>query len=199
MEKQDMLVENAVWMFLNNWVTMQFIPEDFLLDVFLFLIPFYFVFLFDRVTNIKLAFYTLGLKPIKFKELLKNTITIFLLLFFLSYLLSFFSVLFNVSDLELVGKEILSFPFSVIIYLFVIRVFLEEWFFRGFLVPRIGIIFSSLIFALGHLSYGSVIQVLGAFVLGVFLANTYTKTNNLWPNVFAHALYNLTIYLFLVL
>lgn len=178
---------------------MQFIPEDFLLDVFLFLIPFYFVFLFDRVTNIKLAFYTLGLKPIKFKELLKNTITIFLLLFFLSYLLSFFSVLFNVSDLELVGKEILSFPFSVIIYLFVIRVFLEEWFFRGFLVPRIGIIFSSLIFALGHLSYGSVIQVLGAFVLGVFLANTYTKTNNLWPNVFAHALYNLTIYLFLVL
>ena len=158
---------------------MQFIPEDFLLDVFLFLIPFYFVFLFDRVTNLKLAFYTLGLKPIKFKELLKNTITIFLLLFFLSYLLSFFSVLFNVSDLELVGKEILSFPFSVIIYLFVIRVFLEEWFFRGFLVPRIGIIFSSLIFALGHLSYGSVIQVLGAFVLGVFLANTYTKTNNL--------------------
>lgn len=178
---------------------MQFIPEDFLLDVFLFLIPFYFVFLFDRVTNIKLAFYTLGLKPIKFKELLKNTITIFLLLFFLSYLLSFFSVFFNVSDLELVGKEILSFPFSVIIYLFVIRVFLEEWFFRGFLVPRIGIIFSSLIFALGHLSYGSVIQVLGAFVLGVFLANAYTKTNNLWPNVFAHALYNLTIYLFLVL
>lgn len=178
---------------------MQFIPEDFLLDVFLFLIPFYFVFLFDRVTNLKLAFYILGLKPIKFKELLKNTITIFLLLFFLSYLLSFFSVLFNVSDLELVGKEILSFPFSVIIYLFVIRVFLEEWFFRGFLVPRIGIIFSSLIFALGHLSYGSVIQVLGAFVLGVFLANTYTKTNNLWPNVFAHALYNLTIYLFLVL
>jgi len=178
---------------------MQFIPEDFLLDVFLFLIPFYFVFLFDRVTNIKLAFYTLGLKPIKFKELLKNSLTIFLLLFFLSYLLGFFSVFFNVSDLEIVGKEILNFPFSVVIYLFIIRVFLEEWFFRGFLVPRVGIVFSSLIFAIGHLSYGSIIEVLGAFVLGVFLASTYNKTKNLWPNIIAHTLYNLIIYLFLLI
>ena len=178
---------------------MLFMPEDFLLDVFLFLIPFYFVFLFDRITNIKCVFSNLGLKTISIRNLLKYTITIFLLLFFLSYILSFFSVFFGVSDLEVVGKEIVSFPISVIIYLFIIRVFLEEWFFRGFLTPRIGAIFSSLIFALGHIAYGSVIEVLGAFVLGVFLARSYEKTNNLWPNIFAHLLYNFTIYLFLIL
>ena len=178
---------------------MQFIPQDFLLDVFLFLIPFYFVFLFDRVTNIKFAFYNLGLRSIKFKELIKQSLTIFLLLFFLSYLLGFFSILFNISDLEVVGQEILSFPVTVIIYLFVVRVFLEEWFFRGFLTPRVGAIFSSIIFAIGHLSYGSIIEVLGAFVLGVFLAKSYEKTKNLWPNIIAHGLYNFTIYLLLIL
>ncbi len=177
---------------------MQFIPQDIILDIFLFFIPFYFVFLFDRTTNLKSVFSSLGIKAIKPKDLIKSTLIIFILLFILSNTLSFFSVLFKVSDLDVVGEEILSYSLPVIIYFFVIRVFLEEWFFRGFLVPKVGIIFSSVFFALGHLAYASVIEVLGAFVMGVFLASAYKKTGNLLPNFFAHAFYNFTIYFLLL-
>lgn len=177
---------------------MLFIAEEFILDIFLFFSPFYFIFLFNRASSFSEAFRLQGLKKISIKELLKKTMIIFLLLFVLSYTISFFSVLFKVSDLNLVGEELLRYSPLVILYLFLIRVFLEEWFFRGFLTPRLGVVLSSALFALGHLAYGSVIEVLGAFVLGVFLASTYKKYNNLWPNVFAHILYNLVIYLFLV-
>ncbi|MFA5746055.1 MAG: CPBP family intramembrane glutamic endopeptidase [archaeon] len=177
---------------------MQYIPEDFLLDVFLFLIPFYFIFLVDRITIISQVFRSQGLIKKPFWEILKQTVIIFFLLFCLSYALGLFSYLFGVSDLELVGEEILKISPILIIYLFVIRVFMEEWFFRGFLTPRIGAIFSSALFAVGHFAYGSWVEVLGAFILGLFLAKMYEKTGNLWPNVFAHTLYNFVIYLFMI-
>ncbi|HRS42694.1 MAG TPA: CPBP family intramembrane metalloprotease [Candidatus Diapherotrites archaeon] len=107
-------------------------------------------------------------------------------------------MLFKVSDLNLVSEEILRYSPIAIVYLFLVRVFLEEWFFRGFLTPRLGVILSSALFAIGHIAYGSIIEIIGAFVLGVFLSSTYKKYNNLWPNVFAHIIYNLVIYLFLV-
>ncbi len=177
---------------------MLFIAEEFILDIFLFFIPFYFIFLFNRANSLAQVFRLQGLKKIPFKELFKKTIIIFLLLFVLSYTLSFFSVLFKVSDLNLVSEEILRYSPIAIVYLFLVRVFLEEWFFRGFLTPRLGVILSSALFAIGHIAYGSIIEIIGAFVLGVFLSSTYKKYNNLWPNVFAHIIYNLVIYLFLV-
>ncbi|HNW06034.1 MAG TPA: type II CAAX endopeptidase family protein [archaeon] len=177
---------------------MLFIAEEFILDIFLFFIPFYFIFLFNRANSFAQVFRLQGLKKISFKEFFKKTIIIFLLLFVLSYTLSFFSVLFKVSDLNLVSEEILRYSPIAIVYLFLVRVFLEEWFFRGFLTPRLGVILSSALFAIGHIAYGSIIEIIGAFVLGVFLSSTYKKYNNLWPNVFAHIIYNLVIYLFLV-
>ncbi|HOZ35520.1 MAG TPA: type II CAAX endopeptidase family protein [archaeon] len=177
---------------------MLFIAEEFILDIFLFFIPFYFIFLFSRANSFSQVFRLQGLKKISFKELFKKTIIVFLLLFALSYTLSFFSVLFKVSDLNLVGEEILKYSPLAIVYLFLIRVFLEEWFFRGFLTPRLGVILSSAFFAIGHLAYGSIIEIIGAFVLGIFLSSIYKKYNNLWPNIFAHVLYNLVIYILLI-
>jgi membrane protease YdiL (CAAX protease family) len=86
-----------------------------------------------------------------------------------------------------------------IFYLFVIRVFLEEWFFRGFLVNRIGVYLSSLLFAIGHISYGSIVEVIGAFILGVVLGKYYLKTKNLWVNYLAHFLYNFSAFLLMTL
>ena len=177
---------------------MSYIPEDFILDIFLFFIPFYFLFLFNRVNSFSKAFVLQGFTKKSFKYIIKYTLVIFILLFILSYTLSFFSVLFGVSDLQLVGQEILKYSPIAIIYLFIVRVFLEEWFFRGFLTPRLGIVFSSLLFALAHIAYGSVIQLIGAFVLGVFLARSYQKTGNILPNVLAHSLYNFVIYILLI-
>ncbi len=177
---------------------MLYIPEDFILDVLLFFIPFYFIFLVNRVTVIPEIFRMQGFTKKPIIDILKNTMIILFLLFSLSYVLGFFALWFGVSDLNLVGEKILKFSPFLILYLFIIRGFLEEWFFRGFLMPRIGVIFSSLLFALGHLAYGSIIEVLGAFVLGVLLARMYQKTGNLWPNILAHILYNVAIYLILV-
>jgi uncharacterized protein len=177
---------------------MFFIAEEFILDIFLFFIPFYFLFLIDRATSVYQVFKLQGLVKSPIKDIIKNTAIIFILLFALSYTLSFFSIFFKVSDLNLVGEEILKYSPLAIVYLFLIRVFLEEWFFRGFLTPRLGVIFSSALFALGHLAYGSIIEVIGAFVLGIFLASMYKKNKNLWPNFFAHFLYNLVIYLLLI-
>jgi uncharacterized protein len=177
---------------------MLYIPEDFILDIFLFFIPFYFLFLVNRVSSFSKAFVLQGFTKKSFKDIIKYTLVIFVLLFVLSYTLSFFSVFFGVSDLQLVGQEILKYSPIVIVYLFIVRVFLEEWFFRGFLTPRIGVIFSSLLFALGHIAYGSIIEIIGAFVLGIFLARAYQKTGNILPNVFAHVLYNFVIYVLLI-
>ncbi|MDD3244575.1 MAG: type II CAAX endopeptidase family protein [Candidatus ainarchaeum sp.] len=171
---------------------------EFGIDLLLFLIPIYFLILLNPKENIKNIFLSLGFKKISFKDIFKHTIILFFLLFLLSYTLSFISVFFKISDLNLVGQEILKLPISVLIYMFVIRVFLEEWFFRSFLVPKIGAIFSSIIFAIAHIGYGSIIQVLGAFFLGVLLSVYYKKTGSIIPNYFAHFLYNLSIYLILV-
>ena len=111
---------------------MLFIAEEFILDIFLFFIPFYFIFLFNRANSFAQVFRLQGLKKISFKEFFIKTIIIFLLLFVLSYTLSFFSVLFKVSDLNLVSEEILRYSPIAIVYLFLVRVFLEEWFLEVF-------------------------------------------------------------------
>lgn len=171
----------------------------FTIDLFLFFLPIFFIFVLNPQTTIKQLFILQGFTKIKIKDVIKHTITIFILLFFLSYLISFVSILFNVSDLNLVSEHILSIPFLLIVYFFIVRVFLEEWFFRAFLVKRIGCLLSSIIFAIVHVGYGSVVQLLGAFALGFVLAKYYLKTNNILPLYFAHLLYNFVAYFFVFL
>jgi uncharacterized protein len=69
-------------------------------------------------------------------------------------------------------------------------VFLEEWFFRGFLVSKTNVYISSFLFAIAHFGYGSYVEVVGAFILGLVLAFYYKKINNLWPLYISHLLYN---------
>ena len=85
-------------------------------------------------------------------------------------------------------------PF-VIVYFFVIRIFFEEWFFRAFLVPRIGVIGSSVLFGIAHLGYGSFSEIAGAMVLGTVLALFYKYNRQIVPNYVAHLLYNATVVL----
>lgn len=79
----------------------------------------------------------------------------------------------------------------MIVYLLVVRVFLEEWFFRGFLVKKTGVLFSSILFSIAHIGYGSYVELFGAFILGLVLAIYFKRIQNLWPLVAAHLLYNL--------
>ncbi len=77
-----------------------------------------------------------------------------------------------------------------LIYLFIVRIVSEEIFFRGFLVPKIGALGSSALFGLLHFAYGSIFEVIGAFVLGLILAYGFKKFKTLYPNIIAHFAYN---------
>ena len=91
----------------------------------------------------------------------------------------------NVVQTTLLGNPLLF------AYLFTVRVFAEEVFFRGFLTPKIGPVFSSIIFAFGHFSFGSNIEVVGALLLGIVLALFFQKNRNIFPNIAGHFLYNI--------
>ncbi len=83
--------------------------------------------------------------------------------------------------------------------LLIIVLFAEEFFFRAFLVSRIGMIFSTLIFTFFHLGYGSIAETIGVFILGLILAYWFKKKKSLFQNYFGHVLYDLfAIALYLV-
>ncbi len=116
------------------------------------------------------------------------------------------SIIINVSgfnDLELVEeviKSALSENMPLFILSVVLFVFAEELFFRAFLVKKIGILLSTIIFTAAHMGYGSVAETFGVFFLGLILAYWYMKKNSLFQNFVGHLLYNIlaiVIYFFI--
>ncbi len=69
----------------------------------------------------------------------------------------------------------------------------EEIMFRGFLVPRLGIIISAVLFAIPHYVYGSTyeIEVIAAFIFGLLAGYIYKKTGSLYASIVAHMLVNI--------
>ncbi|MGC9157289.1 MAG: CPBP family intramembrane glutamic endopeptidase [Candidatus Micrarchaeia archaeon] len=68
----------------------------------------------------------------------------------------------------------------------------EEIMFRGFFVPRLGIVLSALLFAIPHLTYASTyeIEAIAAFVFGLLAGYVFKKTRSLYATIIAHALVN---------
>lgn len=74
----------------------------------------------------------------------------------------------------------------------------EEVFFRGFLLmhfPKkcgksMPLILTSLLFALAHLSYGNLLQIVIPFVLGIFLGTIMLYENNILAPLSAHFAFN---------
>ncbi|WP_367754731.1 lysostaphin resistance A-like protein [Flavobacterium sp. WC2430] len=76
----------------------------------------------------------------------------------------------------------------------------EELLFRGYLIPRLEIIvkntflsvlISSILFGLLHYSYGTLIQVIGPFSIGLVLALHYQKYRNIKIVIICHSLWDL--------
>ena len=95
------------------------------------------------------------------------------------------------------AKEFLISPIFFSIFLLVSAI-AEEFFFRAFLTSYIGIFFATVIFALMHYSYGSVLEIVGAFILGLVFAIIWKKTNNFYIIAIAHFLQNLCSILLLL-
>jgi membrane protease YdiL (CAAX protease family) len=69
----------------------------------------------------------------------------------------------------------------------------EEIFFRGFLQPRIGLVAQAVVFALAHLSYANVLEVVVTFSLALVFGLMYRRTGSLWGPIGAHFLFNLVM------
>jgi membrane protease YdiL (CAAX protease family) len=79
----------------------------------------------------------------------------------------------------------------------------EEVYFRGFLYPAfrksfgvvVGIFLSSVVFAAAHLDLYSFFPIM---IIGWILAFMYEKTKSIFPVIFLHSIYNLTLILILL-
>ncbi|MBI5227973.1 CPBP family intramembrane metalloprotease [Candidatus Micrarchaeota archaeon] len=135
------------------------------------------------------------LSSIGFPGSIKNTAIYFVLgmlaLFTALMILSFVSLHFGFNDQVKVAEKIQGLP----IYVLFIAVFLapiaEELLFRAALIPRIGMLPSTIIFALAHFAYGSIIEILGTFLIGLLLSIIFTRSKSITPIILIHITYNL--------
>jgi len=73
----------------------------------------------------------------------------------------------------------------------------EEAFFRGFLQKRIGLVASTVLFALAHAGYGQPIMLIGVTVISLVIAATFYWTKDLRPCIVAHGVFD-AIQLFVI-
>lgn len=81
-------------------------------------------------------------------------------------------------------------PIYFLAFASIIAPFNEEVFFRGFLVNRIGILLSSIIFAFLHAGYSSISELIAAFIFGLIASYIFRRTKSLYPSLLAHILVN---------
>lgn len=154
------------------------------------------------VTKKKLLklFNALGFKKEQPKKTIKKAIFLFSLLLFLVSAISVFFSLIGLNDTSTVSEkilELLKMPWLVF-YLLTIRITSEEVFFRGFLVPKIGVIGSAILFGLAHIGYGSIVEVIASTVVGCCLSYYYKHSKTLPPIILAHGAYNFAVISFLM-
>jgi membrane protease YdiL (CAAX protease family) len=80
--------------------------------------------------------------------------------------------------------------------------FLEEFIFRGMMqqatiqaMGRLGLIYTSAVFAVLHIGYQSILDVMFVFVVGLFFALIVQKTHSIWGVTLAHGLTNVSLFL----
>ena len=74
----------------------------------------------------------------------------------------------------------------------------EEAFFRGWLQKRVGLIASTLLFALAHSGLGQPLLLIGVGVISLIIGVTFYRTKNLIPGIIAHGIFD-AVQLFVVI
>ena len=73
----------------------------------------------------------------------------------------------------------------------------EEFFFRSFLQKRIGLVASTVLFALAHFTYGNPLMLIGVTMISLVIAVTFYRTKNVVPGIIAHGVFD-AIQLFVI-
>lgn len=74
---------------------------------------------------------------------------------------------------------------------------IEEFFFRSFLQKRVGLIASTVLFALAHFTYGNPLMLIGVTAISLVIAITFNRTKNVVPGILAHGVFD-AIQLFVI-
>jgi len=74
---------------------------------------------------------------------------------------------------------------------------IEEAFFRSFLQKRIGLVASTILFALAHFTYGNPLLLIGVTVVSLVIGVAFWRTRNVLPGVVAHGVFD-AIQLFVI-
>jgi len=75
---------------------------------------------------------------------------------------------------------------------------IEEAFFRGWLQKRVGLIVSTLLFALAHSGLGQPLLLIGVAIISLIIGFTFYRTKNLIPGVIAHGIFD-AVQLFVII
>lgn len=128
---------------------------------------------------------------LNFRNLLIG-VCLFLFVLLLGVLLQEFSQLTGIQLPTNVDVLLSGMPISFLLFSVFIAPLNEEILFRGFLVSRLGIVVSALLFSIPHLiSYSSISELVVAFAFGIAAGYAFKKTGSLYPSIMAHVLVNL--------
>ena len=147
------------------------------------------------------------LSSIGFPGSLKNTIIFtflgLVLLFFILLLVGLVATLGSFNDQEKISDKVTNLPFAILLFAIFIAPICEELFFRALLVPKadsfffklvkiphLGVFASSLLFGISHISYGSVVEILGVLAIGILLAAFFKASKSITPCILIHMIYN---------
>ncbi len=75
---------------------------------------------------------------------------------------------------------------------------IEEAFFRGWLQKRVGLIVSTILFALAHSGLGQPLLLIGVTIISLVIGFTFYRTKNLIPGVIAHGIFD-AVQLFVII
>jgi len=157
-----------------------------------------FAYLMLKGKGLKRIISELGLSK---KKLTYQYVAIGVLLFFLffgiEFLMGAIETLTHVYISSNVTEYLSNLPFYFYVFVFLVAPIDEEILFRGFMVPRLGIVLSAVIFGVLHyVSYFSYIELIAAFAFGLAAGYIFKKTNSLYPSIVGHMLFDFsTIFL----
>ncbi|MCL5011707.1 MAG: CPBP family glutamic-type intramembrane protease [Candidatus Marsarchaeota archaeon] len=132
----------------------------------------------------------LSFNGFKKKHLIEGAF-VFLVLFSLLIAMAFVLYNFNLLDTQNVANIIEKQNGFDLFMAVTLGPVAEELFFRGFLQKRIGVFLTSVVFALLHTGYGSIAEVLGAFIASMVFGWWVKKHDDVAPTIIAHAFYNM--------
>jgi membrane protease YdiL (CAAX protease family) len=90
---------------------------------------------------------------------------------------------------EVIGL-VIALPILVRLLLSISAGVVEELFFRGFLQPRVGVLASSTLFVMAHLSYDQPFLLIGVGLLSLLFASLVIWRQSIWAAISAHAVFD---------